>query len=196
MSHNEVKTENKEARWEELTNAYKTAAQTYAVATSYLTNIYKKYKPIIDKNPNIKLILDGGSNTLIGIKKMIDGLALSHIEPATEEDEKNNVEVFKGKDGKLMKFKSGVINDEDDELIKSVIKTLIAYSNISGNIFIVTKNTISALVIDLEKVINDIEDEEEREKYLKLLDGDKEELEIVGKEEAKEGEEDGKPTDK
>ena len=183
----ELEVTNKPTKWEDLEQAYKATAQTYLMVNSYFINLYKKYKELMDKEPNVVAILDGGANTLLGIKKMIDALAVSHITPATDKDKENGVEVFEGPDGKLSKFKTGNIDTDNDEETELVIRNLLAYTSLSGNLFIVSKNTISSLVTDLEKVINELEDEAEKEKFLKLLESDKKEIdEAVEKEEVKE----------
>ena len=184
----EVKTTKEPATWEELEGAYKATAQTYLMVSSYFQNLYKKYKDLIDKEPNIKLILDGGANTLIGIKKMIDTLAISHLEEANKEDKENGVEVFEGPDGKLVKFKSGVIDTNNDKETEVIIRNLLAYTSLTGNLFIVSKNTVSSLVADLEKVIDNLDDEAEKEKFLKLLESDKEDIEALNKEGENDGE--------
>jgi len=175
--------------WEELEAVYKSTAQTYIISANYLKNMYNKYKELIDKNPNTKKILDGASKTLMDIKKMIDVLALTHVEPAKGDEP--DTEVFPGPDGKLLKFKKGPIDEDDEKTIRNVIKTLIAYSNLNVNIFTTTKNAIACVLTDLEKILDSIEDEEERARYLKLLEGDKEELNKI-----KEGEPNGRVENK
>ena len=178
----------KTTKWEELTQAYKTTAQTYVMVSSYFQNLYKKYKDLIDKEPNTKLILDGGANTLMGIKKMIDTLAISHLEEASEKDKENGNEVFKGPDGKLVKFKTGAIDTDNEKETEIIIRNLLAYASLTGNLFIVSKNTVSSLVTDLEKVLDNLDDEAEKEKFLKLLESDKKDLETINKEGEKNGE--------
>ena len=181
------KNEVKEVNWKELETMYKSAAETFIISVNYLKNIYSKYKDLIDKNPNTKKILDGASNTLIGIKKIIDTTALSHIEEATEEDKKHT-EVFEGPNGKLLKFKSGPIDENDEKLVESVIKISMSYSNLISSIYTTTKNAIDSILTDLEKVLNEMTDEDERNKYLALLESDKKEL--------KEGDNNGESTKK
>jgi len=177
--------------WEELEAVYKSTAQTYVISANYLKNMYNKYKELIDKNPNTKRVLDGATNTLVDIKRMIDTLPFKHIEPATEQDKKNGIEVFPGPDGKLLKFKKGPIDEDNGELVNDVVKTLLAYSSLNANIYNTTKNAIACVLTDLEKILDGIENEEEKEKYLALLQGDKKELNEI-----EEGEPNGKSKNK
>ena len=176
MSKKIVKKENRKATWEEVRDTYKSTVSVYLTASSYLKNFYNKYKKIIDKNPATKKVIDGAANTLIGYRKMLDGLALGHIEKATEEDVKNNVETFKGPNGELFKFKTGPIDEDNDKDVEIAIKTLISYGNITNNIYTLLRNTISVLLKDLENIINNIKDEKEREEFIKMLEADKEEM--------------------
>jgi len=177
--------------WEELEAVYKSTAQTYIISANYLKNMYNKYKELIDKNPNTKRILDGATNTLMDIKRMIDTLPFKHIELATEKDKENGIEVFPGPDGELLKFKKGPIDEDNEELVNDVVKILLAYSNLNANIYNTTKNAIACVLTDLEKILDSIEDEKEKEKYLALLQGDKKELNEI-----EEGEPNGRSKNK
>ena len=171
MSKN-TETNNKTSNWEELKDNYITVVNTYRLISQYLNTLYTKYKPIVDDRMDIKKTLDGAQKTLDDIKKIIVILSTRHI---VETDENDKSEKFKSKDGKYYKFKDGPINEENEEEIKTVIETLVAYKNLLGNMYITVKNATAIFITDIEKAINSIEDEQEKEKYLKLLGEDKEE---------------------
>ena len=165
----------KKATWDSLTEAYIGFTQTYILAEQYLKNIYEKYKPLLDKNENTKKILEGTKRTLKGLSGIAGKLAISHL----EENENGNLTIK----NKKYSFKTGEINEENNELISYIINTLIAYANLTNSVHVLIRNSTSALVIDLEKIINDLDNEEEKEKYLTLLNDDKSELEELNKKE-------------
>jgi len=181
---------NEKITWDNVREVYENAVKTYSLVVAGLMKIANKYKEEIDKVPNLRKILDGASKTLLDQKVLINGVALTHIEVCDKEDKNcfkipNSPEVSEvlGIDFNpevkelLVRFKTGPVNENDQEEVSKALNAILSYTAIMGNLYTILKNAIDVLVTELEKYMRSLP-EDEAAKLEEKLKAEKEDAEV------------------